>query len=581
LSDTSFADGTVGNAYPPTTLTQTGGVGTIAFALTTGALPPGVTLSPAGTLSGTPTDAGAFTFTIAATDSNGCSGTRTYTMTVGGPPVMSLSLARLNYGVLTAAGGAWTLQTPSQTLGLSQAGAGAVTWTATASQPWISVSPSFGSGAAILTISVTDTGALPSPAALSGTITIATAGAANSPSAAVNLALYPGTTTPAIGVFDTPVDGSTALQGSFAVTGWAFDDIGVDRVEIWRDLQPGETTPPFASSASDPRNGKIYIGNGAFVAGSRPDVEAFGPLAPLNYRAGWGYLLLTWGLWNQGNGTFTLHAFAFDLEGKLSTLGRKTIGVANAQADRPFGSIDTPGIGGTATRTVVNFGWGLTPLVNGSATCRIPSTGVQVSIDSGPLQPVAYGDARSDIVGAFPGFSNTDAAGGHFIFDSTQLTNGTHTIGWFITDDCNRADGVGSRFFTVQNGAAIPALTSTLAPAVSAQAALDVADSADPITVSHGHGNLPAIVAPDSTGLRVIHVGQGERIEVRLPTGYDEAFQAVNGVRRALPAGASWDASSRTFFWQPAAPFLGSYDLLFPRNDAQIRVRIVVGAAKP
>ena len=89
------------------------------------------------------------------------------------------------------------------------------------------------------------------------------------------------------------------------------------------------------------------------------------------------------------------------------------------------------------------------------ATCKIQSNGVQVSIDSGPLQPVVYGDARTDIAGAFPGFSNTAAAGGHFIFDWSTLTNGAHTIGWLITDDCNRADGVGSRFFNVTTGTSL------------------------------------------------------------------------------------------------------------------------------
>ena len=96
--------------------------------------------------------------------------------------------------------------------------------------------------------------------------------------------------------------------------------------------------------------------------------------------------------------------------------------------------------------------------MNGTATCKIQSNGVQVSIDSGPLQPVVYGDVRTDIAGAFPGFSNTSAAGGHFIFDWSTLTNGPHTIGWLITDDCNRADGVGSRFFNVTNG--VSALTT-------------------------------------------------------------------------------------------------------------------------
>src|SRR5439155_14639459 len=114
-------------------------------------------------------------------------------------------------------------------------------------------------------------------------------------------------------------------------------------------------------------------------------------------------------------------------------------------------SIDTPAIGGDPG-TSPNFGWGLTPKVNGAATCKIQANGVQVSIDSGPLQPVVYGDARTDIAGAFPGFSNTAAAGGHYIFDWSTLTTGAHTIGWLITDDCNRADGVGSRFFNVTSG---------------------------------------------------------------------------------------------------------------------------------
>ena len=36
---------------------------------------------------------------------------------------------------------------------------------------------------------------------------------------------------------------------------------------------------------------------------------------------------------------------------------------------------------------------------------------------------------------------------------ATTLTNGTHQIGWLVTDNCGRADGIGSRFFSVQNAA--------------------------------------------------------------------------------------------------------------------------------
>src|SRR5207247_1028845 len=120
---------------------------------------------------------------------------------------------------------------------------------------------------------------------------------------------------PPFGSFDTPAGDASVLAGSVAVTGWTLDNVGVSTVGLWRDLQPGETPPPFAGTASDPRNGRVFISNVTFVDGARPDVEGLYPTIPANYRAGWGYLLLTWGLFGQGNGTYKLYAFGFDPEG--------------------------------------------------------------------------------------------------------------------------------------------------------------------------------------------------------------------------------------------------------------------------
>ena len=50
-----------------TTLTATGGTAPYTYVLTTGILPPGLSLSPSGVLSGTPTDPGNYRFTIGAT----------------------------------------------------------------------------------------------------------------------------------------------------------------------------------------------------------------------------------------------------------------------------------------------------------------------------------------------------------------------------------------------------------------------------------------------------------------------------------------------------------------------------------
>src|SRR5262249_11705115 len=64
----------------------TGGVGPYTFAVTGGALPPGLALDASGLLSGTPTQAGTFSFTVQATDSSPAPGpfvgTRDYTLTV-------------------------------------------------------------------------------------------------------------------------------------------------------------------------------------------------------------------------------------------------------------------------------------------------------------------------------------------------------------------------------------------------------------------------------------------------------------------------------------------------------------------
>jgi outer membrane autotransporter protein len=63
-------------------LAATGGTAPYTFAVTAGALPAGVTLSTAGSLSGTPTVSGVFNFTIRATDALGFTGTRVYALTV-------------------------------------------------------------------------------------------------------------------------------------------------------------------------------------------------------------------------------------------------------------------------------------------------------------------------------------------------------------------------------------------------------------------------------------------------------------------------------------------------------------------
>jgi hypothetical protein len=77
----ALTGGSAGTAYS-TTLTQTGALGAPSYAVTAGALPPGLTLSASGTISGTPTATGTFNFTATVSDASGCSGSQSYSITI-------------------------------------------------------------------------------------------------------------------------------------------------------------------------------------------------------------------------------------------------------------------------------------------------------------------------------------------------------------------------------------------------------------------------------------------------------------------------------------------------------------------
>ncbi len=83
VNPASLPNGSVGVVYPTQNFSATGGTSPYTFTVSAGSLPNGVTLV-GNVLSGTPTAAGAYNFTVKATDSVGCMGTRAYTVVIGG-----------------------------------------------------------------------------------------------------------------------------------------------------------------------------------------------------------------------------------------------------------------------------------------------------------------------------------------------------------------------------------------------------------------------------------------------------------------------------------------------------------------
>lgn len=128
------------------TLAATGGTGPYTWAITAGAQPTGLNLSAGGVLSGTPTAAGPFTFTVRATDASSVAVTRAYTVTINdviliSPPILpNWTVNRPGYSqTLTATGGTGALVWSNGAglpTGMAFSAAGVLSGTPTAGGPF-------------------------------------------------------------------------------------------------------------------------------------------------------------------------------------------------------------------------------------------------------------------------------------------------------------------------------------------------------------------------------------------------------------------------------------------------------------
>jgi len=99
-SPTPLSQGMVSVDYPVQTLGATGGIPPYSFAVTGGSLPAGLSLSPAGAVSGTPIAAGTANFGVTATDSAGTTGSATLFMTIRAfSPDIFLSAGSLSFNM--------------------------------------------------------------------------------------------------------------------------------------------------------------------------------------------------------------------------------------------------------------------------------------------------------------------------------------------------------------------------------------------------------------------------------------------------------------------------------------------------
>src|SRR5262249_6587288 len=227
----------------------------------------------------TPAAGTAYAFRVVAYNNDGLSSAPSATVygnaegTV--PPTLTPDRTSLVFGIVASS---TQPKTRTQVIRLTQSAGATTSWSVQSSAAWLQVSPVAGSGSGAFALSLVP-GLVPASNA-AASVTISAPGAANViPSIPITLDVVAASATqPPFGSFDTPVNNTSGITGSLAVTGWALDDVDVTRVRILRDPVAGETPGQ-----------PVYVGDAILLEDARPDVAAQYPGYPDYYRAGWGY----------------------------------------------------------------------------------------------------------------------------------------------------------------------------------------------------------------------------------------------------------------------------------------------------
>jgi hypothetical protein len=255
---------------------------------------------------------------------------------------------------------------------------------------------------------------------------------------------------------------------------------------------------------------------------------------------------------------------------------------------KPFGAIDTPTQGGNASgSSFINWGWVLTPQPN-----KIPTDGstINVYVDGVNLGHPTYNIYRSDIASLFPGYANSNGAAGYFYLDTTAYENGVHTIQWTASDDTGNKDGIGSRYFTIQNTGGSAARTAQSAGRTAQSAECRTSPAGIRVKKGYSEEAEPREIYPDEHDMITIEIKELERLEIHIPEGTRglaplsryTGYHVVGPQLRPLPIGSYLDTEKGIFYWQPGVGYLGEYRFVFiKRGDAGgmnkmfIRVKII------
>ena len=484
VNPASLPGGTAGAAYSQS-VTATGGTGTKTFSISSGALPAGLTLSTSGLVSGTPVSGATSTFTIRATDVNGASGSRAYTLTIA-PALITVSPASLPGGTTGTA----YLQTVS-----ASGGTGSFTFSVSAGAlpAGLTLNPSSGvlsgtpttAGPSSFTIRATDSGGSSGTRAYS--IVIA------APAIAISPATLPGAT---VGVAYSQTVSASGGTGGFSYS------LSAGALPAGLALNPSSGVISGTPTTAGPSSFTIRATDSGGTSATRAysvTTNAAIVVSPAGLPAGTVGISYSQSITaTGGTGSYTFAVSSGTLPAGLSLSGTGLLaGTPSAAGSASFTIMATDGSGVTASRPY-------TVTIN-------PAIAVNPSVLAGATVAAAY----SQMIAATGGsgtFTYSVSAGslpaGLALNASTGALTGTPTTagssGFTITaTDGNGATGARSYTLTVNAGVVVnpPSLPAAAVSAPYAQAVVASGGSGS-YTYSLSAGSLPAGLALNaSSGL--------------------------------------------------------------------------------
>jgi hypothetical protein len=227
----------------------------------------------------------------------------------------------------------------------------------------------------------------------------------------------------------------------------------------------------------------------------------------------------------------------------------------------------------------------------------IPTDGstINVWIDGVNIgHPNKYNSYRSDIATLLPGYANSNGAVGLFYLDTTAYENGVHTIQWTATDTGGNTDGIGSRYFSIQNSSTNSQRSASSGWLTGTQENIPVDYSYmyhEPVGIKKGFRQDIAAheIYPDDDGIITTKINELERVEIHLRENQESqwslgqgtqgvspsrwmGYQVIGNQTKALPIGSTLDTERGIFYWQPGPGFIGEYRLVFIEKEQNMDI---------